>query len=296
MTSNSLTMSEKTNRYINPLTDFGFKHFFASELNKVILLKFLNAVFDEKKQIADVVFLPVEKDNKGDKGLQSELLCKDKEEKQFKVTIRRIDEELFRSSSGKLRDSLHQEMESGTEAPAAAVKEQYMICLADFSSGDAEDLYYREITMTKVVDMKKSPAARMGFIFLEIPEFHKPSKDLSSALDKWFYLLKHLRYLDEAPQHFQDENFAQVFQAAEVSALTPEQREAYDAELKKRKSIFKVYNPDEAAEEAMDEEMEDGNLDKDLKDTFLKFFKKGYKAGFKEGMLEIANELGKMRQ
>ncbi|MBR4533619.1 MAG: PD-(D/E)XK nuclease family transposase, partial [Bacteroidaceae bacterium] len=36
-------MSEGSERYINPYTDFGFKKLFGTEMNKDLLISFLNA-------------------------------------------------------------------------------------------------------------------------------------------------------------------------------------------------------------------------------------------------------------
>lgn len=37
-------------RYINPYTDFGFKKLFGTEMNKDLLISFLNALFNGKKK------------------------------------------------------------------------------------------------------------------------------------------------------------------------------------------------------------------------------------------------------
>lgn len=293
MTSNSLTMSEKTNRYIDPLTDFGFKHFFGSELNKEILLKFLNAVFEEKKEIVEVIFVPVEinRDKEQAKDVLSDLLCKEKNGKQFTVLIRRIEKESFRESSRKFMARFFKEAEAPDQKSPSAVKEHYLLGLIDFSFGDCEDMYYREISFAKT-DLRRNPAGKLGFKFLEIPEFHKSAKALETDMDKWFYLLKHLRHLNQIPKKFQDESFRKIFEAAEVSALAAEQQAVYAADLKKRKHIFKVYDPDQAANEALQREMDEGNLDEESKAYFLEVFRMGYETGFEEGMLEIANEIG----
>ena len=38
-------------RYINPYTDFGFKKLFGTELNKDLLISFLNALFEKSKEL-----------------------------------------------------------------------------------------------------------------------------------------------------------------------------------------------------------------------------------------------------
>jgi hypothetical protein len=43
-------------RYINPLTDFGFKRLFGTEPNKALLIDFLNVVLPECHQIEDLTY------------------------------------------------------------------------------------------------------------------------------------------------------------------------------------------------------------------------------------------------
>jgi len=46
-------------RYINPFTDFGFKKIFGSEVNKDLLIAFLNTLLPpEAGKVADLSFLP----------------------------------------------------------------------------------------------------------------------------------------------------------------------------------------------------------------------------------------------
>ena len=46
-------------RYINPFTDFGFKKIFCSEVNKDLLIAFLNTLLPpEAGKVADLSFLP----------------------------------------------------------------------------------------------------------------------------------------------------------------------------------------------------------------------------------------------
>ena len=62
-------------RYVNPYTDFAFKLLFGTDLNKEILIGFLNALFDGKQVIEDVTYLNTEHlgskefRNKKEKGL-----------------------------------------------------------------------------------------------------------------------------------------------------------------------------------------------------------------------------------
>jgi len=52
-------------RYINPYTDFGFKKLFGTEMNKDLLISFLNALFRDEQVIKDVKYLNSEKLGEG---------------------------------------------------------------------------------------------------------------------------------------------------------------------------------------------------------------------------------------
>lgn len=47
-------------KYINPFTDVGFKRIFGQEINKDILIDFLNALLEGEKHVVDLKFLDKE--------------------------------------------------------------------------------------------------------------------------------------------------------------------------------------------------------------------------------------------
>lgn len=47
-------------RYINPYTDFGFKKLFGTDMNKELLISFLNALLEGKEEIEEITYLNVE--------------------------------------------------------------------------------------------------------------------------------------------------------------------------------------------------------------------------------------------
>ena len=57
---NNDKMSEQKEKYINPLTDFGFKKLFGTEPNKSLLIDFLNQILPDQK-IKDLTYSSGEK-------------------------------------------------------------------------------------------------------------------------------------------------------------------------------------------------------------------------------------------
>jgi len=96
----------------------------------------------------------------------------------------------------------------------------------------------------------------MGYKFLELPNFDKKESELTTDLDKWFYLLKNLSRLDKIPDFLDKRVFQKIFRIAEMSKMTKEERELYHSDVK-AKSDWNAgirYAEKKAAEQARLEE------------------------------------------
>ena len=82
-------MTEEVGRYIDPLTDFGFKHLFCSEPDKDILIEFLNDLFQGEKNIVDLSYSPTEHggSNAKEKKVLFDLTCIGKDGEQFIIEM-----------------------------------------------------------------------------------------------------------------------------------------------------------------------------------------------------------------
>ena len=93
---------EGRERYINPYTDFGFKKLFGSELNKDLLISFLNALFnDDNRRIEDVQYLNAEQlgDGYGDRRAVFDVYCKTADGSRFIVEMQKAEQEFFKDRS-----------------------------------------------------------------------------------------------------------------------------------------------------------------------------------------------------
>ena len=61
VTKNITAMIHTGERYINPLTDFGFKRIFGTPFNKDLLMSFLNALFNGDPVVSDITYKNSEK-------------------------------------------------------------------------------------------------------------------------------------------------------------------------------------------------------------------------------------------
>ena len=71
--SKRLTMS----RFINPFTDWGFKRIFGQEINKDLLIQFLNDLLEGERRITDLRFMDKEQlpETKDQRGVVYDIFC-----------------------------------------------------------------------------------------------------------------------------------------------------------------------------------------------------------------------------
>ena len=89
-------------RYINPYTDFGFKKLFGTEMNKDLLISFLNALLSVPgRQIEDVQYLNGENlgDGYGDRRSVFDVYCLTADGSRFIVEMQKAEQTYFKDRS-----------------------------------------------------------------------------------------------------------------------------------------------------------------------------------------------------
>ena len=94
-------MSALKDKYINPLTDFGFKKLFGTEVNKNLLIDFLNQVLPKRHQIADLSYSQNEHlgDNIEDRKAIFDLYCTGTNGEKFIVELQKAKQNYFKDRS-----------------------------------------------------------------------------------------------------------------------------------------------------------------------------------------------------
>ena len=84
-------------RFIDPLTDFGFKRIFGSEPNKDLLIAFLNGLFKGRKVIKDLVYNPQENSGPARQYRKTifDLTCTGSDGETFIIEMQRAEQKFF---------------------------------------------------------------------------------------------------------------------------------------------------------------------------------------------------------
>ena len=105
---------------------------------------------------------------------------------------------------------------------------------------------------------------KLTFVYLEMPNFIKTEDELETTYDKWLYVLKNLPNLHNRPSKLQEKIFERLFETAEISKFSPEEKEEYEESLKSYRDLKNV----------IDTSYDDGKKD-EKKEGIIKALKQG---------------------
>ncbi|KIO74787.1 hypothetical protein TH53_24360 [Pedobacter lusitanus] len=259
-------MSEHINKYIDPLSDFGFKHLFGGEPNKEIMIAFLNALFEGEKHITDIAYNPTEYAGQArdHKKVCFDLLCTGDRGEQFIVEMQRAAHDNFEDRCiFYLSRLIHQQKLPGKDNWKVKLKEVFLIAILDFKMRNSlGDHYLQSISLVNTCTGKIFHNG-LGFKFLELPKFDKKENELENELDKWAYILKHMHSLEQVPHYLDKRIFQKIFNIAEMGRLSAEQQFLYETHLQDRADYESTieYATNRGMEKGLEKGMEKGKLE-----------------------------------
>ena len=231
-------------RYINPFTDFGFKKIFGSEVNKELLIAFLNTLLPpEAGTVADLSFLPNEQVGRSeyDRRAIFDLYCENEKGEKFIVEMQRAKQNYFKDRSVFYATfPIQQQAQSGDWN--FCLKAVYMVGILDFvfDVDKADDaVVHHEV---RLIDRSTGAVFydKLTFIYLELPKFLKTIDELVTDFDKWCFLLRHLPELTDRPARLQEKVFLKVFELAEIAQYSSVEAAAYEESLKVYRDLKNV--------------------------------------------------------
>ena len=82
---------ELADRYVNPYTDFGFKKLFGTEINKDLLISFINSLLEGEEQITDLSYLNTEQlgTSEADRKAVFDVYCENEKGEKILVEMQR---------------------------------------------------------------------------------------------------------------------------------------------------------------------------------------------------------------
>lgn len=229
-------MEEFTERYINPFTDYGFKKLFGEELNKDLLLDFLNELLrEEQGQISNLTYLKTEQlgATEVDRKAIFDIYCENEKGEKFIVELQKTKQNFFKD-----RTVYYSTFPIREQAKRAdwdfELKAIYTIAILDFvfDADKYEPKKFRYDVKLTDIETKSVFYNKLTFIYLEMPKFNKTLEELVTRFDKWLFIIKNLNKLDRIPDKLREQIFDKLFATAEIARFTTEQVLSYEDSLK----------------------------------------------------------------
>jgi len=249
-------MMSRYSRYLNPYTDFGFKKLFGEEVNKDLLIDFLNQLLPNHHQIATLQFKNPE--NLPDLPLERkaifDIYCQSVTGERFVVEMQKAKLHFFKDralfySTFPIRE---QAKKGDWDFKLSAI---YYVAILDFKYDESEE----KQKLLREVALKDQDGQlfydKLHFKFLQMPLFNKQEHELKDHFDKWLYFLKYLDSFEHIPAILNEPIFQKAFNILEEANLTPEQLEQY------QKSLLTYWELKGVVDTAKDEGREEGRLE-----------------------------------
>jgi len=221
-------------RYVHPLTDFGFKKLFGNEAHKDFLIDFLNQFLPPHHTIQDLSY--AQNEHLGNTPLDRkaifDLYCKSTSGDIFIVEVQKVKQQYFRDRSVYYSSFPIQEQAPRGGEWSFKLAAVYTVAILDFEL-KLPNIPERVVHRVQLKDDDGNVFYdKLTYIYIELPNFEKSLAELVTQGDKWLYLLRHLADLQDKPKELQQEIFESFFTLAEISKFTKEERREYESSLK----------------------------------------------------------------
>ena len=279
-------------RYINFYTDFAFKKLFGTEINKELLISFLNALLHGKETIEEITYLNAEHlgTQEYDRRAVFDVYCKNEKGEYFIVEMQKGEQQFFKD-----RSIYYSTFAIREQAPRGdwnyELKGIYTIGILNFSIYPDNTDFYHEVKLVELAT-KEVFYDKLTFIYLEMPKFTKTEDELETLFDKWLYAIRNLATLMKRPEALQEKVFTRLFEAAEIAKFDRKERYEYEESLKNYRDWFSVMETSENKGHAKGlKEGEKIGMEKGERIGMEKGKKIGMEEGEKKKAMEIAKKM-----
>ncbi|MDR0793905.1 MAG: Rpn family recombination-promoting nuclease/putative transposase, partial [Chitinophagaceae bacterium] len=147
------------------------------------------------------------------------------------------------------------------------LKEVYFIAIMDFNFDNTQPEKYLHYVRLAEEETGHTFYDKLGFIFIELPNFNIEEKDIKTNLEWWLFVLRNMGKLEKIPVFLHKKIFQKLFQIAEVANLKKEEYMAYEKNLMDKWTEYSVLKTAEdrglerGREEGREEGIEQGRED-----------------------------------
>lgn len=287
-------------KFMNPFTDVGFKKIFGSDINKDMIIKFLNSLLNES--ITDIAFRNVEALGMGrnDRKAVFDIFCETEKHETIIVEMQKSSQKYFsdrvlyyasfaiQQQVSLAKELLERERELDSEEKDGSktgtkthrwnysVNRVYVVCILNYVMDRRYPEKYRWDIVRMDRELKIPFSDTLTEVYLEMPKFKVPLAECDTLYKKFLYVLNNIDIMERLPKELNDQIFQKLKSLVEIERMTPDERLEYELSLSTERDLYACMET--KFEEGMEKGMEKG-------------MEVGLEKGLAKGINEVASRL-----
>ena len=265
------------NKFINPFSDYGFKLIFGSEINKDLIISFLNGVLHDEV-IVNITFRNVEMlgMKQDQRRAVFDIFCENEKGEFFIVEIQKARQKFFsdrilyyasfaiQQQSTLAREKMvHLPVDERKKHWDYNINKVYIVCILNYVMAPDYPEKYRWDIVRMDRELKIPFSETLNEVYLEMPKFVLPLSECKTIYLKWLYVLNNIDIMERLPEELNNQLFQKLKSIVEIERMSANERLEYELSLA---------------------------VERDLLNAFEAKFEDGLKEGREEGMKEVARK------
>ena len=223
-------------RYVDILTNGGFKALFGDKANKDVVMSIINVLLPDHRKVTEIDYLPTEYQGQVvdlNKEYHYDFMCKDESGTVFIVELQRYqDDYWFKRCVSYACRAYDRQNRKGEDYNVAPV---YLIGLMDVPIDHPDKDFWKDRYVSEYTFREKESHDLLGetivIIFAEMANFSKAAEDCVTEVDKMLYLLKNIGRMMDQPGWLQHEVYTRIFDACEIAGFDEDKLIKYDKDM-----------------------------------------------------------------
>ena len=229
-------------QFINPFSDWGFKHIFGREISKDLLLSFLNDLFAEEFVIKSLTF-----GNKEQIGLSKDsrevifdIYCTTDEGKEIIVEMQNrgqehfVDRALYYSSRVIVNQGVKGEWDYD-------IKPVYTVCFMNFVDPCLPLKKFRTDMILADSETGEAVSDKIRIIYLMLPMFKKDESECENDFERWIFVLKNMNTFERMPFLAKNAVFRKLAEISDLRTLSKKEMDKYENSIRIMRDTFATY-------------------------------------------------------
>ena len=267
-------------QFINPFSDWGFKHIFGREISKDLLICFLNDLFAGEFVIKSLSF-----GNKEQIGLSKDsrevifdIYCTTDEGKEIIVEMQNrgqehfIDRALYYTSRVIVNQGIKGEWDYD-------IRPVYTICFMNFIDPLLPFGKFRTDMILADRDNGKMVSDKIRMVYLMLPFFEKTETECETDFERWIFVLKNMNTFERMPFLAKNAVFKKLAEISDLRTLSKKDMDKYEDSIRIMRDAYATYKY------AIKTGLEDGRK-QGLEEGMAQGIEKGMAQGIEKGMAQ----------